>query len=562
LAVAVLRPERRSGDDDPDAGEPAPASTDPVIDLDMPQWRDEQPRGFARPAPTEPSSSEPRREPVTPTGHRPTFAPAADPAADPTETIGVPAPNDRVGWHVRLFGSPEFFRLWLVQVVSATGDWLGLAATIAFTSSLYAGEASSAAAISAVVAVRLIPGFLFGPVVGVLVDRWDRKKTMMAADLSRAAILVCVPFVRNLAGLIVASLLLEVFSLLWNPSKEAIVPHLVPQEHLTTANSLSMGAAFGTAPIAQLLFALLAGISAWLAHIGSLGFLALNQTALAFFFDAGTFVFAAAMIWRLDFPRRARRAGAGTDGGGGSRSVAWDQTFRELKEGWQYVFINHTVRAVNLGLSVALIGGGMLIPLGAVFASTVLGAGAAGYGLFTTALMFGVAGGIITVSAFQRRLPQARAFIAGLFVAGTALFCAASSSRLGVSVVFVFVMGFATGPVYVLGFSMLHAEVEDQLRGRVFGALDTLIRFCVLAGLVVGPLLATVLGEASNALVGGELTVGSASIAVPGVRLALWLDAAIIIGAGFIARQSIRSSRRLQETSMPGHPANPTRGDR
>lgn len=509
--MAVLRPERRSGDEGPDPSKAiaAPASTDPGADRD--------------------------REP------------------DRTERVVDAPTGGRPGWHVRLFGSPEFFRLWLVQVVSATGDWLGLAATIAFTTTLYQGEASSAAAVSAVVAVRLVPGFLFGPVVGVLVDRWDRKKTMIVADLSRAAILVCVPFVRNLAGLIVASLLLEVFSLLWNPSKEAIVPHLVPQEHLTTANSLSMGAAFGTAPLAQLLFALLAGISAWLAHTGAVGFLALNQTALAFFFDAATFLFAAGMIWRLDFPRRALRAEAPA---AASRSVAWTQTFRELKEGWQYVFLNRTVRAVNLGLSVALIGGGMLIPLGAVFAATVLGAGAAGYGLFTTALMFGVAGGIVTVSALQRRLPQARTFTAGLFVAGLALFLAASTGRLAVSVVFVFVMGFATGPVYVLGFSMLHAEVEDELRGRVFGALDTLIRFCVLAGLVVGPLVATVLGEVSEAAVGGAITVGSASMAVPGVRLALWLDAAIIVGAGFIARQSFRSSRRLQETSVTSHPAN------
>ena len=211
---------------------------------------------------------------------------------------------------------------------------------------------------------------------------------------------------------------------------------------------------------------------------------------------------------------------------------------------------------MNLGLSVALIGGGMLIPLGAVFASTVLGAGAAGYGLFTTALMFGVAGGVITVSALQRRLPQARAFITGLFVAGLALFGAASTSRLAVSVVFVFVMGFATGPVYVLGFSMLHAEVDDALRGRVFGAMNTLIRFCVLAGLVVGPLLATVLGQVSDALVGGVVTIGALSVPVPGVRLALWLDAAIIIGAGFIARRSFRSSSRAQEISM-NHPVPP-----
>ena len=69
----------------------------------------------------------------------------------------------------------------------------------------------------------------------------------------------------------------------------------------------------------------------------------------------------------------------------------------ELKEGWHYVFINPTVRAVNLGLACGLIGGGMLVPLGRCSPTEVLGAGAGGYGLFITALGFGVAIGAVGV---------------------------------------------------------------------------------------------------------------------------------------------------------------------
>ncbi len=84
-----------------------------------------------------------------------------------------------------------------------------------------------------------------------------------------------------------------------------------------------------------------------------------------------------------DRARRPRRRPARRWGPG--------QTLAELREGWQYIFINPTVRAVNIGLATGLVGGGMLIPLGAVYSADVLHAGAAGYGLFTTALGFGVA---------------------------------------------------------------------------------------------------------------------------------------------------------------------------
>ena len=71
--------------------------------------------------------------------------------------------------------------------------------------------------------------------------------------------LATLPFVQNVAGLVLASLVLEVFTLLWSPAKDSEVPNLVPHDHLTTANSLSLAAAYGTFPFASLLFALLAG---------------------------------------------------------------------------------------------------------------------------------------------------------------------------------------------------------------------------------------------------------------------------------------------------------------
>ena len=169
----------------------------------------------------------------------------------------------------------------------------------------------------------------------------------------------------------VASLVLECFTLLWTPAKEASVPNLVPPDHLTTANSLSLVAAYGTMPIAAGLFSLLAGFSKAVGNIDALDAFRTNQEGLAFYVDAGTFLLSAFMISRLVLPKNERKQSA--DG----RRLDFGQAFHELKEGWSFIFINPVVRAVNVGLATGLIGGGMLVPLGPLFSDQVLDAGQA-----------------------------------------------------------------------------------------------------------------------------------------------------------------------------------------
>ena len=108
---------------------------------------------------------------------------------------------------------------------------------------------------------RIVPGFFLGATSGVFADRFDRKKLMVGCNIGRAVVLVCLPFVDTVVGLVFASLLLECFTLLWTPAKEASVPNLVPPDHLTTANSLSLVAAYGTMPLAGAIFSVLASVS-------------------------------------------------------------------------------------------------------------------------------------------------------------------------------------------------------------------------------------------------------------------------------------------------------------
>lgn len=477
--------------------------------------------------------------------------PEADGAAEiPTLSMETVRGRDEAGMHVRLFGSTAFFRLWLTQVVSATGDWLGFLAIAALATRI---SDRPEAAVGLVMSARIIPGFFLGPAAGVFADRFDRKRLMVLCDIGRAGVLASLPFVDTVPGLVMASLVMEVFTLLWAPAKEASVPHLVPSHHLTTANSLSLAAAYGTIPVAAGLFSLLAELSETLGDYELLTVVRGTQEGLAFYFDAATFVLSAVMIWSLPLPRRRKEDRAEVS----SRRIEFGSALRELREGWQFVFLNPVVRSVNLGLATGLVGGGMLVPLGPVFVNQVLGAGQSGFGALIFALGMGVAVGVVSLSVLQRRLPKEWVFVGAVFVAGLSLVAAASMSTLETAAALVFVLGICAGCVYVLGFTLLHEHVEDELRGRIFSALYTLVRLCVLIAFAVGPFLSELLDQLQQRVLDdGHLGLGGVSIAVPGVRLTLWTAGAIIVVAGFIAAHSMRDAARKELVDLPATMAN------
>lgn len=435
-----------------------------------------------------------------------------------------------------LFGSREFFRLWIAQLISATGDWLGLLATISLAAKL-SGDGTEGTAIALVLATRIAPGFFLATAAGVIVDRFNRKRLLLTCDIGRALVMFSLPFVDSLAGLIIASFLLEIFTMLWSPAKEAIVPNIVPTEKLTTANSLNVAAAYGMFPVAAGLAALLAKMADSLSDEGWVDTWRLNEEGLAFYVDGISFLLTAFIIWTISFPIRSREERGGADKRGWDLGAAW----RELREGWRFIAVNPIVRAVNVGLGVGVIGGGMLVPLGAIYVDELIVGDDADFNLVLFSLGLGMALGVITASLLQNRLNRAAVFPGVLMLAGGALLVASSSPHLSVVVPVIGVVGFAAGPIYVLGFTLLHENVEDELRGRIFSALLVLVRFCMLFALAVAPLVAEGLDTLSDRWWEGDIDLLGFSMLAPGVRLTLWLSSLTIMGAGLLALWSLRA---------------------
>ena len=469
---------------------------------------------------------EPEPRPDTPAESEGGFE--ADPDA-PTRPVAQPPTRTAT---VRLFGTNDFFRLWLAQVVSALGDWIGFLAILAI-----ADRIGGVGGIGVVMTARILPGFFLAPVAGVLLDRWDRKRVMVGCDVGRGLVLLALPFVDTIPQLVVISFLLEVMTVMWSPAKEAETPNMVPAGHLATANSLSMVAAYGSIPIAAALFAGLAKLADILSRNQSLAFL--DESSLAVYFDVLTYLASAVLISTLRFGGRPRQTAAPSD-----RRIDFRGTFTEFKEGWQFIAGNRMVGAVMVGLGTGLIGGGMLVPLGPLFTDQVLGGGAAGYGLVVFALGMGVALGVVAVSVLNTRLDKPRVFTGAVVLAGVSLLGGASMSTLIPALILVGLLGVGAGCAYVLGYTILQEGVSDDLRGRTFTALYTVVRLCLLISFAVGPFLAGALGRLSRQFIGEEVSWAGFTISIPGVRVTLWLAAVIIIVAGVAAGRVLRETQR------------------
>lgn len=449
------------------------------------------------------------------------------PGADPAPFI--PAPGEEIPpptESFRLFGSKAFLRLWIAQVFSSLGDWVGLVAILAITAQL---SGNSAAAISLVMAARMVPGFFLATLGGVIVDRFDRRKVMVLCDLGRAALISTLPFVSELWLLVVVSFFIEIMTLLWGPAKDASVPHFVPEERLASANTLSLVASYGTFPIGAAIASALAVVATWLGGFDALSSLKVDKNVVALWFDTVTYLVSALLVLRLPIPKPTHR---------GDQRIDLASSIREIKDGFAFMRAEPFSRSVIIGLGGGIIGAGAMVPLGPVFAGEVLGSSTE-YGVLLTALGTGAAIGIFAILALQQRLPVEDVFCWSVIGVGIALFGAVAFNVSGISSLLIATVGACAASAYVTGFTLIQEKVTDEMRGRTFATLYAVVRLCLLLSLTVSPLFADLFGWVVGSVNGEVVRIGGFVYSFPGVRLSLWGGAVLTMASGLYARRSL-----------------------
>ena len=345
----------------------------------------------------------------------------------------------------------NFRLLYIGQTISQLGDWFNTVAVYALLLDL----TGSATAVAWMLIVQMLPIALVGPVAGVVVDRMNRRRIMMAADMLRGCLIFGLLFVRRADQIWIAyvvTALTVAAQAFFEPARTATIPNVTSAEELLPANALSS-----------------ATWSAMLAIGASLGGLvsAVFGRNLAFVINALSFFVSAVFIGstRYDATPAARPP---------LRGLVELTGFRDLVEGLRYIRRHSHVAALMLVKAGWGAGAGILLLL-TIFGQRVFPVGstsAGGIGVLYGARGIGAALGPIMLRWILGQKPAAlrRTIGPAYFMIGIFYAALAAAPVLPLAALCVLFAHFGGSILWVFSTVLLQMEVPDQFRGRVFAA--------------------------------------------------------------------------------------------
>jgi len=392
----------------------------------------------------------------------------------------------------------NFFLLWSGGLISMIGNWVLLAAMPFYVYEL----TGSALATSGVLMAYIAPGVVFGSIAGVFVDRWDRRRTMVAISLLQAITVSFLALVQSASDIWLIYVIVFIESSLgqfFSPAENALLPKLVGEEHLLAANSLNSM----NDNLARLGGPALGGVL-----LGKVGFASVVAV------DAVSYLLAAILIITLRVSAAPRQ-----DQTGGTAGSQLQRFWREWVSGLQLVRRDQLLAPLFLVVGVALFGDAILGAVLVPFVQDGMGLGAVEFGWMMTARGIGGLIGGLSAAYVGTKMGMAQIISLALAGSGLTILVAVLFPVLAVALPILVI----TGIIGLIGFvtiqTVLQLGTEDSYRGRVFGTYGTTVTLLMLLGNGIGGAMAD--------QIGARLLMGGASIVyvLAGVLGALVLTA-------------------------------------
>ena len=373
--------------------------------------------------------------------------------------MSEPAPAAEAGPKISptaVFKRRDFVLMWTAQLVSTAGSALTDLAAGIFVYS----QTGSAFLVGVTLMATAVPSLIVGLIAGVFVDRWDRRRVMMASNLLQAAVVATIPFLIdvNVALLFVAILVNAGVKQFFDPAYEALIPEIASDEELTAANAFLQIASFGSTAIG----------------FAGAGLLASIDIRLAFWIDALTFLVSAACIFLM----RIRVKMAPPEEGASVGVVV-----ANLKTGIRTIAGTPMLRSLFLLGAPVFFAFGLWNVLLLPMAIKVLEATEFEYGLQEALTSVGFVVGSLFMAKYADRLQIGLWVFVGTMGMGISGILYGLSPTIGIAIVFVIISGFFNSPSAVARQTLLQRYTPRELRGRVFSALFVMRDVIFLLGM-------------------------------------------------------------------------------